>query len=211
MPLHMEANDHGGRATFCRGENGFRRYQPNLGAQIMISFTRSPSRTLAVATLLGSLVFAFPLMANAGDFGASASASAPMVLAEAPAAPATTKPASINAGPDEAVEAHIKELHNRLHITAAQQTQWDNLVSVMRNNATTMVDLQKTRGQDASSMTAVEAIKSYQMVIRAHEKGMDQFVPAFEALYDTMSDAQKKTADSMFRGNVRTASAKASN
>jgi LTXXQ motif family protein len=179
----------------------------------MISFTRSPSRTLAVATLLGSLVLAFPLMANAGDFGpsTSASASAPMVLAEASAAPATTQPASINAGPDEAVEAHIKELHNRLHITAAQQTQWDNLVSVMRNNATTMVDLQKTRGQDASSMTAVDAIKSYQMVIRAHEKGMDQFVPAFEALYDAMSDAQKKTADSMFRGNVRTASAKASN
>ncbi len=173
----------------------------------MISFTRSPSRTLAVATLLGSLVLAFPLLANAGDFGAS---SAPIVLAQAAAAPATTQPASLNAGPDEAVEAHIKELHNRLHITAAQQAQWDNLVAVMRSNATTMVDLQKARGQDVSSMNAVDAIKSYQMVIREHEKGMDKFVPAFEALYSTMSDAQKKTADSMFRGNVRTASAKAS-
>ncbi|MGC1676323.1 MAG: Spy/CpxP family protein refolding chaperone [Candidatus Binataceae bacterium] len=173
----------------------------------MISFTHSPSRTLAVATMLGSLVLAFPLLANAGDFGASASA--PIILAQASAAPATTQPASLNAGPDHAVEAHIKELHNRLHITAAQQTQWDNLVTVMRSNATTMVDLQKARGKDASSMTAVDAIKSYQMVIRAHEKGMDKFVPAFEALYDTMSDSQKKTADSMFRGNVRTASAKA--
>jgi len=177
----------------------------------MISFTRSPSRTLAVATLLGSLVLAFPLLANAGDFGASASSSAPIVLAQASAAPATTQPASFNAGPDEAVEAHIKELHNRLHITAAQQTQWDNLVKVMRSNATTMVDLQKARGDDASSMTAVDAIKSYHMVIREHEKGMDKFVPAFEALYNTMSDSQKKTADSMFRGNVRTASAKANN
>lgn len=174
---------------------------------MMISFTRSPSRTLAVATLLGSLVLAFPLLANAGDFGAS---SPPIVLAQAAAAPATTQPASVNAGPDEAVEAHIKELHNRLHITAAQQAQWDNLVAVMRSNATTMVDLQKARGQDVSSMNAVDAIKSYQMVIREHEKGMDKFVPAFEALYSTMSDAQKKTADSMFRGNVRTASAKAS-
>lgn len=173
----------------------------------MISFTRSPSRTLAVATMLGSLILAFPLLANAGDFHASASA--PVVLAQA-AASATTQPASLNAGPDEAVEAHIKELHNRLHITAAQQSQWDNLVAVMRSNATSMVDLQKARGQDASSMNAVEAIKSYQMVIREHEKGMDKFVPAFEALYSTMSDAQKKTADSMFRGNVRTASAKAS-
>ncbi len=174
----------------------------------MTSFTRSPLRTLAVATLLGSLALAFPLLANAGDFGASTTA--PVVLAQAAAAPATTQPASLNAGPDEAVEAHIKELHNRLHITAAQQSQWDNLVAVMRSNATSMVDLQKARGQDSSSMNAVDAIKSYQMVIREHEKGMDKFVPAFEALYSTMSDAQKKTADSMFRGNVRTASAKAS-
>lgn len=174
----------------------------------MISFTRSPSRTLAVATILGSLVFAFPLLANAGDFGASASA--PIVLAQASAEPATTQPASLNAGPDEAVEAHIKELHNRLQITEAQQAQWDNLVKVMRSNATSMVNLQKARGENVSSMNAVDAIKSYQMVIRAHEKGMDKFVPAFEALYDTMSDAQKKTADSMFRNNVRTASTKAS-
>ncbi|MGA8058553.1 MAG: Spy/CpxP family protein refolding chaperone, partial [Candidatus Binataceae bacterium] len=76
------------------------------------------------------------------------------------------------------VEAHIKELHNKLHITAAQQTQWDSLVQVMRDNAKAMTDLQKQRGQDASAMTAVDAIKSYQAVIAAHEAGMAKFVPA---------------------------------
>lgn len=108
------------------------------------------------------------------------------------------------------VEAHIKELHNKLHITAAKQTQWDSLVQVMRDNAKAMTDLQKQRGQDASAMTAVDAIKSYQAVIAAHEAGMAKFVPAFQALYNSMSSAQKETADSMFRGKVRAAATKKS-
>jgi hypothetical protein len=151
-------------------------------------FTQSAARVLATATLLGSFVLA-------GTF--------------AFAAPATTEPAMAAAKADP-VEARIKELHNKLHITAAQQTQWDSLVQVMRDNAKAMTDLQKQRGQDASAMTAVDAVKSYQAVIEAHEAGMAKFVPAFQALYDSMSDAQKATADSMFRGKVRSAATKKS-
>ena len=108
------------------------------------------------------------------------------------------------------VEARIKELHNKLRITAAQQTQWDSLVRVMRDNAKAMTDLQKQRSQDAKAMTAVDAVKSYEAVIAAHEAGMAKFVPAFQALYDSMSNAQKETADSMFRGKVRAAATKKS-
>ena len=98
---------------------------------------------------------------------------------------------------DIAVEARIKELHKTLHITAAQKPQWDSLAKVMRSNAQTMADLQKQRAADAQSMSAVDVVKSYESVIEAHEDGMKKFVPPFEALYDTMSDAQKKTADSL--------------
>ena len=151
-------------------------------------FIQSAARVFAAATLVGSLVLAGPF---------------------AFAAPATTEPAMAAAKADP-VEAHIKELHNKLHITAAQQTQWDSLVQVMRDNAKAMTDLQKQRGQDASAMTAVDAIKSYQAVIAAHEAGMAKFVPAFQALYNSMSSAQKETADSMFRGKVRAAATKKS-
>jgi hypothetical protein len=151
-------------------------------------FIQSAARVLAAATLVGSLVLAGPF---------------------AFAAPATTEPAMATAKADP-VEAHIKELHNKLHITAAQQTQWDSLVQVMRDNAKAMTDLQKQRGQNASAMTAVDAIKSYQAVIAAHEAGMAKFVPAFQALYDSMSSTQKETADSMFRGKVRAAATKKS-
>jgi LTXXQ motif family protein len=149
-------------------------------------FIKSAARAFAAATLLGSLVLAGPLTL---------------------AAPATTEPA-VAAAKADPVEARIKELHNRLHITAAQQTQWDGLVQVMRDNAKAMTSLQKRRSQDAKAMTAVDAVKSYEAVIAAHEAGMAKFVPAFETLYDSMSATQKATADSMFRGKVSAGSAK---
>jgi LTXXQ motif family protein len=180
----------------------------------MFSFTQTAARAVAAATLLGSIVLAGPFASAAAVAPAVAvvqtdyaAGYAPQILAQASTSPATTEsaPASDKADP---VEARIKELHKRLHITAAQQTQWDNLVQVMRDNAKAMTDLQQQRKQDAKAMTAVDAVKSYQAVIEAHEAGMAKFVPAFQALYDSMSDAQKKTADAMFRSKVRTAAAK---
>ena len=99
----------------------------------------------------------------------------------------------------EAVEARIRELHSKLHITAAQDKQWNDLTEVMRDNARAMVAVEKKRSIEAQSMNAVDVVKSYETVIEAHEEGMKHFIPAFEALYDSMSDSQKKVADSMFR------------
>jgi hypothetical protein len=179
---------------------------------MLFRFTHRAARAVAAAILLGTLAFGKPIAARSADLTASPavkSLPAHEVLANASVPPATTEPAPMAAKANP-VEARIKELHNRLHITAAQQVQWDNLVEVMRNNAKTMMDLQKQRAQDAKSMTAVDAVKSYAAVIEAHEAGMSKFVPAFQALYDKMSNTQKKIADSMFKNRVITASAKQS-
>ena len=177
----------------------------------MFSYTQSAARTIAAAALAGSIVLAGPLAIAAGGSSGSASAvqpgSAAMRTAQADTAPATTEPASATATTN-GVEKRIEELHNKLHITAAQQTQWDNLVEVMRDNAKAMYDLEKDRKVEAHTMNAVDAVKSYQAVIEAHETGMAKFVPAFESLYDSMSPAQKKTADAMFRSRVRSAAEK---
>ena len=106
------------------------------------------------------------------------------------------------------VEARIRDLHKKLHITEVQKPQWDALAMVMRDNAQVMVDLQKQRAVDSQSMNAVEVIKSYESVIEAHESGMKKFVPPFEALYNTMSDGQKKTADSLFRNREKASAIK---
>jgi hypothetical protein len=164
----------------------------------MIRFTYPAVRAAsAAATLLGAIVIASPVFAATGD--ASAQASSQQAMAA---------PASESASSTSAVEARIHELHTKLHITAAQKPQWDNLVAVMRDNAKAMNDLQKERASEAQSMSAVDVVKSYESVIEAHEDGMKKFVPPFEALYNSMSDAQKKTADSLFRYKERASAAK---
>jgi hypothetical protein len=171
----------------------------------MISLTRPKARaTTAAATLLGAIVLATPLFAASTDSTAATKSPAASSRQEM-ASTAVTAP-----GPGTAsVEARIKELHKKLHITDAQKTQWDNLAQVMRDNAQAMVDLQKQRAAATQSMTAVDVVKSYSEVIQAHEDGMKKFIPAFEGLYNSMSDAQKKTADAMFRGRARSEAKKA--
>jgi hypothetical protein len=163
----------------------------------MIVFRHRTGRAAgAAATLIGAIVLASPLFAASGQVSTQSSSQEAM-------ASSASEPAGM-----VAVEARIKDLHSRLHITAAQKPQWSNLTQVMRENAQTMVDLEKQRAADANSMSAVEVVKSYESVIEAHEDGMKKFIPPFEALYDTMSDAQKKTADSLFRGREKASAAK---
>jgi len=176
----------------------------------MSLFTHPTARVSSVAaSLLGAIVLASPLFAASGDFTTPANKqpAALEVLAQANSQVAMAAPAAEPAA-TESVEARIKDLHKRLHITEAQKPQWDALAQVMRTNAQAMVDLEKQRTADAKSMNAVGVVKSYESVIEAHEAGMKTFVPAFEALYDSMSDAQKKTADSLFRSRSKTAAAK---
>ena len=161
----------------------------------MINFTHRAVRAAGAAvTLLGVVVLASPVMAGNSKTISVASSSQAMA-----------SPASADSN---AVEARIKELHRKLHITAAQKPQWDTLAQVMRDNAQAMSDLKKQRASDAQTMNAVDVVKSYESVIEAHEDGMKKFVPPFEALYNTMSDAQKKTADSLFRTREKVSAAK---
>ena len=101
------------------------------------------------------------------------------------------------------VDARITQLHSTLKITPAQEDLWKNVTQVMRDNAQTMETLTKTRADKAKTMTAVEDINSYAELVDAHAAGLKKFVPVFEALYASMSDAQKADANTMFRGHGR--------
>ncbi len=151
--------------------------------------------TTAAATLLGAIVLATPVFA-ASDSMTTTNPSAASAKQEM----AATSPEDHGVA---SVEARIRDLHSRLHITEAQKPQWDKLAQVMRDNAQAMVDLKKQRAADAKSMTAVDVVKSYSEVVQAHEDGLKKFVPAFEHLYNSLSDSQKKIADAMFRGKAR--------
>ena len=68
----------------------------------------------------------------------------------------------------------------------------------MRNNAKTMEALIKARLEKAGAMTAMEDLTSYGEIAQAHADGMKTFIPIFEPLYASMTDAQKKDADRLF-------------
>jgi hypothetical protein len=181
----------------------------------MFRLTHPVARAAGLGTLLSTIAFACPSFAAPGDLSgpnpATTSASRE-VIAQAASSEGmgAMAPASAKSERESPVEAHIKELHKRLHITAAQDTQWNALADVMRENAKTMHDLEKQRATDTQSMSAVDVVKSYDSVIEAHEAGMKKFVPAFEAVYNSMTDAQKKSADELFRSRARTAAKKES-
>ena len=126
------------------------------------------------------------------------------VWAQTPAAStpsaASAKPASGSmAQRDSHLEERISDLHSELKITKDQEAQWAKVTDAMRDNARTMRDLFEARRNGMASETAVENLKSWGDIAQAHADGNKTLLAAFEPLYDSMSDAQKKIADQVFR------------
>ena len=133
-----------------------------------------------------------------------------MILASAsPSRAASPEPGLATAGKAskvDRVEVRIKELYTKLKITPAQEELWNKVTQAMRDDAKTMEALIKTRSENATTMTAVDDLKSYSEIAQAHADGLKKFIPAFEPLYASMSDAQKKNADKLFHHQGRTKS-----
>jgi protein CpxP len=145
-------------------------------------FNHSPrlSSALTAAAILGAVLFIPPSAA----------------LAQASPAPA---PAAKAASASDPLEARIKSLHRALQITADQEPQWQAVADVMRANAETIVTLMEARAGKAKTMTAIDDLNSYEAMAEAHAAGVKKLVTAFETLYASLSDAQKKKADAEFR------------
>jgi hypothetical protein len=116
------------------------------------------------------------------------------------AAPASEPAAaSAAAGKHERnVEDRIAYLHSQLKITPAQETQWSSFADVMRSNSQTMGTLFQQR-KAQSNLSALDDMKQYSAISEAHADGMKKLVAAFEPLYSSFSDDQKKLADETFR------------
>jgi len=126
-----------------------------------------------------------------------------IVLATSMPVVAGSKSAAV---PADVVETRINQLHGDLRITSAQESQWAPVAQMMRDNGKAMVDLRKQQQVAAAKAPgAVDQLKSYEAVIDAHADSVHKFIPVFRSLYDGMSDAQKKTADGVFRTRILSA------
>jgi protein CpxP len=97
------------------------------------------------------------------------------------------------------VDLHIGQLHTELHITPAQQPQWDQFAQVMRDIPKDMNQLLEQRASSFASMTAAENMQSYAQIAQQHAQDTQKLATAFQALYGDLTDAQKKNADAVFR------------
>jgi len=145
------------------------------------------SKLALAAALAGGLFLAQPALAQDG---------------------AAMKPAAAQSG--DRVEQRIKDLHDKLKITADEQPQWDAFVKVTRENEEKIHTLVEARHANETA-TAVDDLKSYKEIADAHAEGFSKLIPAFEDLYNKMTPDQKANADDVFRtyeGHEHKASAK---
>ncbi len=154
----------------------------------------------------GALQAADPSAPSAGPPPSTApSAGSPMTVTPAAGEHASADGAA--AGREARTERRIRNMHTRLQITEAQEALWSKVTSVMRQDARTMDELIQARALHARSMTAVEDLQSYGEVTDAHATGIKQLTQAFTPLYASMSDSQKKAADTLFRSGEHRATA----
>jgi hypothetical protein len=98
-----------------------------------------------------------------------------------------------------AVVQHIAELRARLHITPRQSQQWDQFAQVVRDDAKALDDLYWQRASQLGSMSAVQNLRSWERIEEARLQQMQNLLPAFQTLYDALSDQQKVEADRYFQ------------
>jgi periplasmic protein CpxP/Spy len=171
------------------------------------------ARAVAAGAILSALMLCHPAPAAAAPdqliLAQAAPALAPSATTPQSTAPqkapeqAPAKAPHARMSPSARVEARIKDLHASLHITAAQETQWNGVAQAMRDNAKAIETVAADRTENLATMSAVDDLRSYESLSEVHADGLKKLVAAFAPLYDSMSDSQKKAADTLFRQHER--------
>jgi hypothetical protein len=161
----------------------------------------------AVASLTFVPALAFATSSATGDVGGIGNGGhgPPASIQMAQASPAQPpsggqgKPSGKIVTPVDRVETRISDLHKNLRITKDQEPLWDGVAQAMRDEAHTAEAFFKDRAANGKTMTAVEDVNSYQAFMQARADGLKQLATAFQALYESMPDDQKKNADAVFQ------------
>jgi LTXXQ motif family protein len=171
----------------------------------MLRRVKSVACIVAALTIFPALAFAALSAMGAVEEtgGAVHTPSASIEMAQAsPAQPpsgAQGKPSGQTVTPVDRVETRIGDLHRNLRITKDQEPLWHDVAQAMRDEAHTADAFFKDRAAHGKTMTAVEDLNSYQEFMQARADGLKKVATAFQALYESMPDDQKKNADAVFR------------
>ena len=160
----------------------------------MVDAMSRAARKAAAIGIAGALAL-MPL--GVGSANAGASDGAMLQLAQAGPGGGKGAPAPQGGGGD--VDRQIADLKKQLKITPQQEPQFNAFAEVMRNNARDE-DAQMRQAGANQRPNAVDALKQAQQMAETQSNGLKRLVPAFQALYESLSDPQKKTADQVLGG-----------
>ena len=123
-----------------------------------------------------------PFQLAQGRSKAAAPPSSPAPQAQAPAG-------------EQGIEKQITELQQAVDITPQQQPQFDAFAQAMRQNAQSM-DALTQQEQPGTVHNAVEDLRAAAKFCRGRgRRVLKRLLPPLQALYESLSDPQKKTAD----------------
>jgi periplasmic protein CpxP/Spy len=128
--------------------------------------------------------------------GSPSAAGMPDSAARGEAGPVILAQARPNAQPAPNVEANISSLRQKLQITPPQEAQFAAVANVMRENARAEASAPH---QPPANATAVDDLRAEIQYDEVELGGLKRLLPALEGLYSTLSPAQKKAADAVFR------------
>jgi hypothetical protein len=161
----------------------------------MFSSFRRPS-SFRSSVLAGTAIFSLWGFAAGA---ASPGAGDPTTVHTSTAAGQAAPPSGPGHKQESMIEQRIADLRAKLQITPAESAQWEQFAQVMRDNARSIDAAFDRRVQTLPGLSAPENMQSYAALALEHAQEVQKLVPAFQGLYDTLSDSQKRLADQVFR------------
>jgi hypothetical protein len=97
-------------------------------------------------------------------------------------------------------EGRIAFLKAELAITEAQTKVWDVYAEALKKNLQSMQDMRESMLAARSAKTPVERLNAHITAMEGRLQALKDVKPALAALYDALSDDQKRTADDLLTG-----------
>lgn len=97
------------------------------------------------------------------------------------------------------VEQRIRDMYATLHITKAQDSQWNAFAQIMLDNAQAMAMSVQQYGGDRRKLSATQILDNYAAISSQHAQNVERLSAALNVLYAGLSPEQKRAADQMFQ------------
>jgi len=161
-------------------------------------FSPSVWRSVALAILLAPAIGLAQTASGTASIPAAPAGAPPPAAPGSPAAAASAPP-EMSAATQAAIDQRIRALQSQLGVTEAQMPLWSAFAQAMRDNAASTDALFARRAGAVAEMSAVDNMHSYALIARTYADNTERLATAFDSLYASLSDVQKRAADTLFR------------